>query len=278
MTSLTRESGILSFLRHSLTWLAVGVLVIGAISIFVGAGPAPALLCAAGAIIAYCLVMRFVAGRRIPELALGHVLRDTLIGAAIAVAFLVVSIGAITLLGGYRFTFDGAVGMRVLPGLIALAIGGAVTEELVFRGLGLQAIEKLAGSWIALGVTAALFGLAHAANPSATLWSSIAIAIEAGGLMGAAFIWRRSLWLVFSLHATWNGLEQAIGIPVSGHVAPGLAVATMHGPAFLTGGDFGLEGSVVTVVVNLAITGILLVAGRRNLQPFNLPRARRPRA
>ena len=278
MTTITRESALSRFLRFPLVWLAAGVLVVGAISIFVGAGPIPALLCAAAAIVAYRLVMRLVAGRRTPELAVGHVVRDTLIGAALAVGFLVVSVGTITLLGGYQFTFDGAAGLRAVPALLAIAIGGAVTEELLFRGLGLQAIEKLGGSGIALVVTAALFGLVHAANPGATLWSSVAIAVEAGGLLGAAFMWRRSLWLVFSLHATWNALEQAIGIPVSGHVAPGLLVATTHGPALLTGGDFGLEGSIVTMAVSLVLTTILLVAGRRNLQPLSLPRARRPLA
>ena len=251
------------FFRHPLVWLVIGIIAVGFFSAFVGMGTLPALVFACLALVAYWAVMRFVAGRRMPELALRHALRDVAIGAAIGAGFMVVSVGAIAAFGGYRFTFEGAAGLKAIPERIAIAIGGAVTEELLVRGLALQAIEKLGGRWIALGVTAVLFGLVHATNPGASLWSSIAIAVEAGGLLGAAFLWRRSLWLVFALHATWNGLEQAIGIPVSGHVDPGLMLASVSGPATLTGGDFGLEASVITVLISLVITGCLLLAARR---------------
>ena len=266
MTTVTKTPSRSRFLHHPLVWLVIGLVAVGIPSLFAGAGAILSVVFAAVAIAAYWAVMRFVAGRRTPELALGQALRDALTGAAIGAGFLVLSVGAIALLGGYRFSFDGAAGLRALPALIAVTIGGAVTEELLFRGLALQAIEKLSRSWIALVVTSLLFGLVHLANPGASLWSSVAIAIEAGGLMGAAFLWRRSLWLVFALHATWNGLEQAIGIPVSGHVDPGLMITTVHGPAVLTGGAFGLEASVVPVLISLAITAVLLVAARRRVQ------------
>ncbi|QAY59603.1 CPBP family intramembrane metalloprotease [Microbacterium protaetiae] len=263
MNTISRGAPLLRFLRFPLVWLAIGVITVGALSTFVGAGTIPTILAVVTTLAAYGLVMRFVARRPMPELALRHALRDALIGAAIGAGFLAVSVGIITLLGGYRFTFDPTATVRALPGILAILVGGAVTEELLFRGLALQAIEKLGGSWIALGATAVLFGLIHAANPAATLWSSIAIAVEAGGLLGAAFLWRRSLWLVFALHATWNGLEQALGIPVSGHADPGVLIATVQGPAILTGGDFGLEASLVPMLVSLAITALLLVAAHR---------------
>ncbi|WP_022900055.1 CPBP family intramembrane glutamic endopeptidase [Humibacter albus] len=252
------------FFRFPLVWLVIGIVAVGAFSVFAGASPAIALGTSALALVVYWAVMRFVAGRRMPELALRTAGRDALIGAAVGAGFFAVSVGAIAALGGYHFTFDGAAGLRALPELIAVTIAGAVTEELMFRGLALQAIERLGGKWIALGITAVLFGLVHGANPGASLWSDVAIAIEAGGLLGAAFLWRRSLWLVFALHATWNGLEQAIGIPVSGHRDPGLAITSVHGPAWLTGGAFGMEASVITVVISLALTAALLIAsGRR---------------
>ena len=251
-------------LRFPVTWLVVGIVAVGAASLLVAGGPVLALIGAALALAAYALVMRFVAGRRLSELALKGALRDILIGAAIGAGFLAVSVGTITLLGGYRFTTEGAAGAGALPELIAVTIAGAVTEELLFRGLLLQALERFCGSRIALVVTAVLFGLIHGANPGATVWSSIAIAVQAGGLLGAAFLWRRSLWLVFALHATWNGLEQAFGIPVSGHVDPGLAVATVHGSAALTGGEFGLEASLVPVLISIALSAILMWVAHRN--------------
>lgn len=85
---------------------------------------------------------------------------------------------------------------------------------------------------------------------------------EAGALIGAAFLWRRSLWLVTALHATWNGLEQLFGIPVPGHVDPSLLIASTPGPAILTGGGFGLEASLIPVAVSLLLTAALLRAPR----------------
>ncbi len=81
--------------------------------------------------------------------------------------------------------------------------------------------------------------------------------------MGAAFLWKRSLWLVIGLHASWNGLEQAIGIPVSGNVDPGFIFTTVQGPAALTGGQFGLEASVVPVIISVALSVLFLRAAAR---------------
>jgi len=257
------SSRIARILRHPLGWLAVGLLAIAAPSALAGARPVPALLGAGVALAAYWAVMRFVARRPTPEIALRGMWRDVRLGAGIGAAFIAASLLVIVVLGGYRFTVDGAAGLGALPGLVAVAVAGALTEELMFRGLILQAVEALRGPRTALVVSALLFGLLHLANPGATVWSSLAVAVEAGGVMGAAFLWRRSLWLVTALHASWNGLEQLVGIPVSGHVDPSLLVTTTHGPALLTGGDFGLEASVVPVVLSLVLITCFLRRARR---------------
>ncbi|WP_330872854.1 CPBP family intramembrane glutamic endopeptidase [Peribacillus psychrosaccharolyticus] len=62
-------------------------------------------------------------------------------------------------------------------------------EELIFRGLVFQAIEKMGGSWIALALTSLFFGIAHLGNPGATIVGAFSIAIEAGVLLGVAFLW-----------------------------------------------------------------------------------------
>lgn len=245
-------------LQSPIGWMAVGVVLVGGFSTLAGAGPVLALLGTALALATYVLVMRVLARRQTPELALRRAGRELLIGAGIGAGFLVTSVAVITVLGGYTFTTLGAAGLRALPGLVAVSVAGAVTEELLFRGLVLQAVEELRGPRTALVVSSALFGLVHLLNPGASLWSSVAIAVEAGGLLGAAFLWRRSLWLAIALHATWNGLEQLLGIPVSGHVDPSVLVATVHGPTMLSGGDFGLEASLITVIISLIITATLL--------------------
>lgn len=253
--------------RHPLGWLAVGVVGVGLVSAIVSAGPVFALLGAAAAVAVYWAVMRFVARRPAPEIARRGAGREALRGAALGAGFVIASVLVIASFGGYSLHWADDAGLGVLLSVVCVSIGAAVTEELLFRGLALQAIELLAGSRVALVVTAALFGLIHLANPDATLWSSVAIAIEAGVLLGAAFLWRRDIWFVVGLHCAWNATEGLLGIPVSGHTADGLFATETSGPAILTGGGFGLEASLVPVLISLALAVPMLVLARRRGVP-----------
>ncbi|MCA5892493.1 CPBP family intramembrane metalloprotease [Isoptericola sp. NEAU-Y5] len=229
---------------------------------------------AALAVVVYLVVMRFVARRRTPEISGRRAVPEAALGAAVGVGFVAASASVVSVLGGYSFTWADVDVLAVAGPLLAVACGAAVTEELMFRGFGVQALERLLGSWVALAVTASFFGLAHLLNPGATLWSTLAIAIEAGGLLGAAFLWRRNLWFVIGLHFAWNSTVGLLGLPVSGHTAPGLLTADVTGPSLLTGGAFGIEGSLVTVTISaLLAVPMLLLARRRG----TLVRTRRSR-
>ena len=92
-----------------------------------------------------------------------------------------------------------------------------------------------------------------------------AIAVEAGILLGAAYMLTRRLWLAIGIHATWNFTQGWVfSVPVSGGEAPlGLLITRRAGPEWLTGGAFGLEASVVAMVVaTLAGLVLLLMAIR----------------
>lgn len=250
--------------RFPLTWLLAGLLGVGAVSALAASGPPVLAVVGAGAAVAvYWAVMRFVAGRSTPEIARHRAGREALSGAGIGLGFVLVSVLLITIFGGYSFTWSSGDVLPVVLGMVAVSVGAAVTEELMFRGLALQALERLCGSRAAVAITALAFGGMHLANPGATAWSSLAIALEAGVLLGAAYLWRRSIWFVAGLHFAWNAAEGLLGIPVSGHVAPGLLTTEVTGPALLTGGEFGLEASIVPVVVSVLLSVRMLILARR---------------
>ena len=198
-------------------------------------------------------------------------LRYTSIGVAIGFAIMALAVGVAAALGVYRIVGPGDASRLVLE-LVTVAIMPGFMEELLFRGILFRWIEEFGGSWAALAVTSALFGLAHIMNPNATWFSSFAIAVEAGVLLGGAYMLTRNLWLAMGLHAGWNFTQGEIfDVPVSGLDEHGLVQAKLSGPELLTGGQFGLEASIIALVLatGLGVYLVMLAVKRgRLVQPW----------
>jgi hypothetical protein len=129
-------------------------------------------------------------------------------------------------------------------------INAAFFEELLFRGVLFRWTEEFAGSWAALLVSSALFGLLHLWNANATWFSSFAIAMEAGILLGGAYMLTRSLWAPIGLHFGWNVTQGLVwDVPVSGYDVDGMVTAQLGGNPILSGAPFGLEASLIALIV-----------------------------
>ncbi len=219
----------------------------------------------------YWLLVRWLEQRKVEELAARKLLPDTILGLALGAGLMLLATGLLWLAGAYRI-----VGAQAdapwIRGLLVAGVLPGVTEEIVSRGVLYRIVEDGMGSWIALVVSSLFFGFAHAMNANATLWSCIAIAIEAGLLLGLLYTVTRSLYVCMGLHAAWNFVQgPVLGIPVSGIDQHGLLVSTLSGPVWLSGGAFGAEASVVTVLLLTTMSGALaVVAVRRGLikSPF----------
>jgi len=98
----------------------------------------------------------------------------------------------------------------------------------------------------------------HAGNAGASWISTLAIALEAGVLLGIAYAATRSLWLPIGVHFGWNFTEGGIfGAAVSGAHYQGLIGASLSGPTWLTGGAFGPEASLPALSVSLCASAAL---------------------
>jgi hypothetical protein len=150
--------------------------------------------------------------------------------------------------------------------VLAASILAAVGEELAFRGALFRILEERSGTATALLISAAVFGLLHALNPGATVVSTVAIALEAGILLGVAYALTRNLWFPIGLHLGWNFTEGGIfGVSVSGGPAvKGVFSVALAGRSLLTGGKFGPEASIVAIAVCVAAAVVLLVLTVRN--------------
>jgi uncharacterized protein len=207
---------------------------------------------AIGAVLGYYSFVRIVERRPVVELLSPGSIREAGIGVAIGVGLFSAVIGTLFLLGSYSATVASS-SAAVVPALMAAVMAG-VTEELLIRAVAFRILETWLGSWLALSASAALFGLMHFPNPQATALSSLAIALEAGVMLGAAYMVTRRVWLAVGIHVAWNFTQSGIfGVPTSGLGGAGYLEGRLHGSSLLSGGAFGPEASIVAVVVCLAL-------------------------
>jgi len=225
---------------------------------------------------AYLLLVFFIERRRPAELAWRRILPGGACGIVAGCALIGTVMAGLWLAGAYPVTAWNPDAPWVGP-LLTAGLGTAIAEEIIFRGVLLRISEEGLGSAAALGLSALLFGAVHMGNPNATLWSSLAIALEAGVLLGLVYQVWRSLPVCIGLHLAWNFLEGTVfGSAVSGGAAASsFIVGELRGPGWLTGGVFGIEASVLTVAISLAASLVLLRMARRrgNWVPFRPGRA-----
>jgi len=216
------------------------------------------------ALAGYVAYVRLIEGRSpIAELAARGAAAQIAVGFALGALLFATTMLVLSLLGAASFGPGEGWGI-VAPGLL-VAFGAAVAEEIFLRGVVFRIVSERLGDAVALAISAALFGAIHAGNAGATVFSCIAIALEAGVLLAAAYMVTRRLWLPIGLHAAWNFTEGTVfGASVSGTRPRGLLTSRFHGSDLVTGGSFGPEASIVAVVVCLvAATALLVIAARR---------------
>lgn len=180
-----------------------------------------------------------------------------LVGLLAGVTMLAMPVLVLLATGDFRETSaaGGTTGSAALLGATLLLLVVAVqasTEEALTRGYLLQIGGIQLPAWGAVGLTSVLFAVVHLELDPLVL-SNITLAA-----LGFSFfaLGQGSLWLVCGIHTGWNWAQgNLVGIPVSGN--PRAVSVLAFGPAegapdWLTGGSFGIEGSVVTTVVLVA--------------------------
>ena len=140
------------------------------------------------------------------------------------------------------------------------------TEEVATRGWLLTRIAARTNLPLAIGISSSLFGILHLGNSGVTFTSLLNIVLD-GVLAALLFIYTDSIWLVVAQHGTWNYVQgNLLGFQVSGTGADASIFSfTMgSGPDWLTGGEFGAEGSIITtLVLLLSIVFVYRIGERR---------------
>jgi hypothetical protein len=210
----------------------------------------------------YRQLVRWTEKRAAAELSATGVIPSLLGGAAIGCVLFCAVIAVLVAYGAA--SFKGIGGYDAVIKAAAASLIAAVGEEIAFRGGVYRLLEEGFGSLLAIAFTGALFALLHAPNPGATAASTLAIMLESGILLAAAYVLTRSLWFPIGLHFGWNFTEGGIfGASVSGGKSHGLLASSFAGPDWLVGGKFGPEASVPAVIICLITSVLLLVLAMR---------------
>ncbi len=136
-------------------------------------------------------------------------------------------------------------------------------EELVFRGYLFQNMVDGMGNKIAIFISCLIYGLIHAMNPNAGLLSSLIIVLF-GFMRIYGYLLTNMLWLSMGMHVGWNFFQGPVfGFHASGHEMVTVVKQTDLGPAWLSGGDFGPEGSLLIVPVIFLALWIMRLYSRK---------------
>ena len=226
---------------------------------FKGHGYAVAILIPVAMLLLYAGAVRLWEHRAVTEFALSKAPLELIAGAAIGFAFITLVLLLLWALGLYS----------VAPGhwqhafhyLVFNAYVSAMLEELAFRAILLRIFARMFGPMAGLVISAALFGLAHASHASPVAIAELVI--NGGMFLGLIYVVSGRLWLAIGAHVAYDFTEWSLmGV---GDKDGLLAVAPVPGhPAWLTGGEFGPDGSVLAAVVGVLLIAAILAYSRRS--------------
>ncbi len=213
------------------------------------------------ALLGYWLCVRFHEKRAATEL------RIAPLGIALGAlsGALLISITTLSLFALGNYEVVAVRGMQGVPPIAGAILVAAIIEEIVFRGIVFRTLEGALGTIAAVLLQSLVFAIMHWFNAGADLTMVLALTLI-GAFWTCVFIASRNLWVVGLHHAAWNFAIFATGIPLSGMEdwrAKAPLQSIYHGPAWLTGGEFGPETSIITAVVVLASIVVLVRWMRR---------------
>ncbi len=158
-------------------------------------------------------------------------------------------------------------GIGMLLALLAGFLIQGMSEEVLCRGYFLVSVARKKGRiWLAVIVNAVAFGALHLLNPGLTVLSMVNL-ILFGIFASVYFVKRGNIWGIAAIHSVWNFVQgNLFGFLVSGQ-GFGTTLFTCElnrDLTILNGGDFGLEGGILTTAVMILGIAILLMTQQKD--------------
>ncbi len=185
---------------------------------------------------------------------------------------LTIVIALMTITGNISFSKNPEpISLNMIGVMLLMLLGYVVQgagEEVMTRGWQFQVIAARYKPWLGAVISASIFALLHGLNPGVSVIAIINLVLFAF-LLTFYILYDKNLWAACGWHTSWNwAMENIYGLRVSGSEGLGSVLnLSAEGPNYLTGGDFGPEGSIITTVVLIAGMLILLIQNaKRNVK------------
>ena len=217
-----------------------------------------------GSFLALWLATKFI--DRKPLMSIGLSVKDKanemLIGLGFALAFIGGLFLVLWLVGAINIT--GYVGFK--PGVFIVSMMlfmAAFDEELIFRGYILNNMMDSTGNrWIALAGSSLLFALLHSGNTNVcSTWVPMTELFAAGFILGISYTFTKNLWFPTFFHFGWNFFQGLFGFEISGFNVDSWKIISHENsgnvPDIVSGGAFGIEGSVITLSCTIICTYLI---------------------
>ena len=217
-----------------------------------------------GSFLALWLATKFI--DRKPLMSIGLSVKDKanemLIGLGFALAFIGGLFLVLWLVGAINIT--GYVGFK--PGVFIVSMMlfmAAFDEELIFRGYILNnMMDSTSNRWVALAGSSLLFALLHSGNPSVwSTWVPMTELFAAGFILGISYTFTKNLWFPTFFHFGWNFFQGLFGFEISGFNVDSWKIISHENagnvPDIVSGGAFGIEGSVITLSCTIICTYLI---------------------
>lgn len=217
-----------------------------------------------GSFLALWIATRFIDRKPLMSIGLSweNKAKEMLIGLGFAFAFIAGLFLVLMAVGAIKFTgYEGfKPGVFIVSMMLFLA---AFDEEIIFRGYILNSMmDSSKNRWIALGGSSLLFALMHAANPGVwSNWVPMTELFAAGFILGISYTFTKNLWFPTFFHFGWNFFQGLLGFEISGiNVDSWKMIShenTGNVPDIVSGGVFGIEGSVITLTCTIICTYLI---------------------
>ncbi|NOZ74952.1 MAG: CPBP family intramembrane metalloprotease [FCB group bacterium] len=218
----------------------------------------------------YRMFYHWMENREVAEIRGAHFLVDSFRGLGIGFALITVVTGILYISGYYVPTGLNPV-IGLLKPIVIFSVMG-VWEEIIFRGIIYRITEESWGTVRALMVSSLVFGFIHFHNSGFTWFSGMAIVFELGLLTGITYTITQRLWMPIALHIGWNLSFVFYGLTVSGADEYGRFIESrLVGPELLTGGTFGPENSILTILFSMALFAFLYQSAAKQGRLHTLP-------